>query len=70
MDMGFVRGSRFSHKHNDGHLVTSLDGHHRQCDTLYIGLPFQTLPIQLIKTFLHTHGATGVQQKFIRTDEG
>jgi hypothetical protein len=27
MDMGFVRGSKYGYKSEDGHLVTSLDGY-------------------------------------------
>jgi hypothetical protein len=78
MDMGFVRGSNFSHKHEDGHLVTSLDGYNsylliidRATRYTWVFLSkYKTPPIPIIKSFLNTRGASAIQQCFIRTDEG
>lgn len=78
MDMGFICGSKYSHKREDGHLVTSLDGYNsylliidRATRYLWVFLScYKMPPIQTIKMFLQTHGSKSTQQKFIRTDEG
>ncbi len=78
MDMGFVRGTKYSTKDEDGTTVTSLDGYNsytliidRATRYIWVFLSRHKTPcIDLIKTFLQTHGAKNARQKFIRTDEG
>jgi hypothetical protein len=78
MDMGFVRGSQFRQKHEDGHLVTSLDGYNsylllidRATRYLWVFLSrYKVPPLDVIKAFLNTHGAMNLPQRYMQTDEG
>ncbi len=78
MDMGFVRGSAYQQKSEDGHIVTSLDVYNSYLliinrATWYIWVflsKYKAPPIQVIKAFLDTHGSKTTQQKFLCTDEG
>ncbi len=65
MDIGFVRGTKYSTKDEDGTTVTNLDGYNSYIliidrATRYIWVfpaHHKTPRIDLIKTFLNTHGA-------------
>jgi hypothetical protein len=78
MDMGFVRGTKFSHRDNDGNLVTSIDGYNSYLliidkATRYTWVflaKTKTPPISTITGFLKTHGTKENVIKHIRTDEG
>lgn len=78
MDMGFVRGTKYSSKDEDGTTVTSLDGYnsctliiHRATRYIWIFLSRHKTPrIDIIKSFLQIHGAKTTSQKFVQTDEG
>ncbi len=78
MDMGFVRGTKYNHKDEDGRIITSLDGFNSYLliidrTTWYIWVflsKYKTPRIDIIKTFLKTHGAQHLAQQCIRTDEG
>jgi len=78
MDMGFVRGTKYSHKSETGHLITSLDGFNsyliivdKATRYLWVFLSrYKTPPIQTIKSFLDIHGNKTMPQRFLRTDEG
>jgi hypothetical protein len=76
--MGFVRGSMYAGKDEDRHTVTSLDGYNsyivivdRATRYTWVFLSKTKTPkIDTITTFLKIHGASLLQQKYIRTDEG
>jgi hypothetical protein len=78
MDMGFVRGTQFSYKDEDGWLVTSLDGYNsylivvdRATRYTWVFLTRNKTPqVDTIKKFLEIHGSKHATQKYIRTDEG
>jgi dUTP pyrophosphatase len=78
MDMGFVCGTKYSHKDEDGRLITSLDGYNsylliidRATRYLWVFLSkFKTPKIDIVKDFLKKHGAKESHHKVIRTDEG
>jgi hypothetical protein len=78
MDMGFVRGSKYRTKDEDGQMVTSLDGYNsylliidRATRYMWVFLSkYKTPKIDTIRGFLQTHGAKGPQQRYVRTDKG
>jgi hypothetical protein len=78
MDMGFVRGTKFSVKDEDGHIKTSLDGYNsylvvvdRPTRYTWVFLSrYKTPMFDNIKTFLHMYGVKDTVHHFIRTDQG
>jgi hypothetical protein len=78
MDMGFVRGTKYSLKDDNGHIVTSLDGYNSYLIivdratryTWVILTKAKTPQVDLISKFLAVHGSNSTTQRFIRTDEG
>jgi len=78
MDMGFVRGTKFSKKDEDGNLVTSIDGYNsyllivdRATRYTWVFLSKTKHPqVQSIVDFLKLHGTAEKVLKTIRTDEG
>ncbi len=76
--MGFVHGSSFASRDEDGWLVTSLDGYN-SCIVIvdsttrytWVFLSKTKAPkVDITTTFLKVHGAQALQQKYIHTDEG
>jgi hypothetical protein len=78
IDMGFVRGTKFSERDEDGRLVTSLDGYNSYIliidratrYTWVILTKAKTPQINMLRTFLAMHGSKTATQKYIRTDQG
>jgi hypothetical protein len=78
MDMGFVRGTKYRMKGTDGGIVTSLDGYNsylivvdRATRYTWVFLSrYKTPKIDLLRTFLETHGHPTAHMKRIRSDEG
>ncbi len=78
MDMGFVRGTKYSIKDADGSMITSLDGYNsylliidRATRYIWIFLTKNKTPqVKVIKNFLQIHGAKSNTQKYVRTDLG
>jgi hypothetical protein len=78
MDMGFVRGTKYSRKDDDGNLVTSIDGYNsyllivdRATRYTWIFLSKTKHPqVHVITEFLKLHGTSEKVVKTIRTDEG
>jgi hypothetical protein len=78
MDMGFVRGTKYGHRDEDGHLVTSLDGYNsylvivdRATRYTWVFLCKTKVPqITTIAHFLKLHGTKQNVIRKIRTDGG
>jgi hypothetical protein len=78
MDMGFVHGSSYRTKDENGHLITSLDGYNSYLIIVdqasrytWVFLSKYKVPqVKVIENFLALHGSKQVSQKYIRTDEG
>jgi dUTP pyrophosphatase len=78
MDMGFIRGTKYSFRDVDGNLVTSLDGYNsyplvvdKATRYTWVFLAKTKTPqVEPIRTFLQTHGSKGNGPKVIQTDEG
>jgi len=78
MDMGFVRGTKYQVKDEDGNIITSLDGHNsyliiidRATRYTWVFLSKHKHPqIAALTGFLKSHGNTTNTQKSVRTDEG
>jgi hypothetical protein len=78
MDMGFVRGTKYGHRDEDGHLVTSLDGYNsylvivdRATRYTWVFLCKTKVPqITTIAHFLKLHGTKQDVIRKIRTNGG
>jgi hypothetical protein len=78
MDMGFVRGMKFSSRDEDGRLITSLDGYNsyiliidRATRYTWVILTKSKIPqIDMLRKFLNMHGSKSAAQRYIRTDQG
>jgi hypothetical protein len=78
MDMGFVRGSGFSIKDEDGRRITSLDGYNsyliivdrKTRRTWGFLSKCKAPPIKTARTFLQKNACRFSTRKLIRTDEG
>jgi hypothetical protein len=78
MDFGFVRGSGFTEKDDDGKLITSLDGYN--CYLLIIDRKTRRLwgflskgkvpPLSFVRDFLQQNGCRTSTRRLIRTDQG
>jgi hypothetical protein len=77
-DMGFVRGTKYHQKGEDGQIITSMDGFNsyllvidRATRYTWIFLSrTKAPPVNLLKGFLTTHGTRHSVLKRIRTDKG
>jgi len=77
-DMGFVRGTKYQQKGEDGQIITSMDGFNsyllvidRATRYTWIFLSrTKAPPVNLLKGFLTTHGTRHSVLKRIRTDKG
>jgi len=78
MDIGFVRGTKFSSRDEDDRLITSLDGYNsyiliidRATRYTWVILTKSKIPqIDMLRTFLNMHGSKSAAQRYIRTDQG
>jgi hypothetical protein len=78
MDMGYVRGTKYRVKDTDGNIVTSLDGYNsyllvedRATRYTWVFLCRYKVPqIELLRTFLETHGSKSASIRRIRSDKG
>jgi hypothetical protein len=78
MDMGFVHGMKYTHKDEDGRLISSLDGYNSYllivyratCDAWVFLTKLKVPQIENVKKFLEIHGSKQHTRKYIRTDEG
>jgi hypothetical protein len=76
-DMGFVRGTKYHHKDEDGQIITSMDGFNSYLIVVDRATRFTWIflsrnkapPITLLKGFLQTHGTKQPVRKRIRTDK-
>jgi len=76
--MGFVQGTKYSHKDMDGNIVTSLDGYNSYLLIVDYATRYKwvfltknkTPQVETARAFLKTHGTTLPFQKYIHTDEG
>ena len=78
MDFGFVRGSDFKTKNDDGRIITSRDGYN--CYLIIVdkfsGYMWVMLsnnkepPLEFVKTFLEKHGDRNSPIRQVRTDQG
>ena len=78
MDFGFVRGSEFKEKEEDGRIVTSRDGYNAYLIIVdkYSGYTWIMLarskdpPIEFVRSFLNTHKDRNCSLIKVRTDQG
>lgn len=78
MDMGFVRGSGFDSKDEDGRRITSLDGYNsyqiivdRKTRRTWTFLSKNKVPpMDTIRSFLQKNGCRYSTRKIIRSDQG
>jgi hypothetical protein len=78
MDFGFMKGTGYCHKDDEGRTITSIDGYRNYLLIIdkasrYIWIfltKTKSPPIEILKCFFEEHGNKQVQQKTVRTDEG
>ncbi len=78
IDFGFMKGSGYCTKDQEGYTITSIDGYRSycliidrlSCYTWIFLTKTKTPPIDMIKQFLQQHGNTHATRKTIQTDEG
>jgi hypothetical protein len=78
IDYGFMKGSGFSTKDEEGRTITSLDGYRSYCliidkksrYTWVFLTKTKSPPINLLEKFLKEHGNKNTTHKTIRTDQG
>jgi hypothetical protein len=78
IDTGFVRSTKYQHRAEDGHLVTSLDGFNGYVIVVDRATRYTWLfltrtkipPVELLRGFLRTHGTKQSVLKWVRTDKG
>ena len=78
MYFGFVRGSEFSEKTQDGRTITSVDGYNSYLIIVDKASRYmftfltksKNSPLDIAKSFLTRHGNPCIVGKTIRTDQG
>jgi hypothetical protein len=78
MDFGFMRGSRFSEKDEDGRIITSLDGMNsyliivdRKTRRTWVFLTKSKIPpIKIVTEFLALNGSRTATCRIVRSDQG
>lgn len=78
IDYGFMKGSGYCTKDEEGRTITSVDGYRAYCIivdrksryTWIFLTKTKAPPLQILTTFLEKHGTTQTTHKTIRTDQG
>jgi len=78
VDFGFMRGSGYSKKDDDGQIITSIDGYRayfividRKTRYLWVFLTKNKKPpLQIFKQFLQEHGNPSANNRTVRSDKG
>jgi len=78
IDYGFMKGTGYCMKDDEGHTITSVDGYRAFCTivdrksryTWIFLTKTKAPPLKILKTFLQEHGTTQHVRKTIRIDQG
>ena len=78
IDYGFMKGTGYCPKDEEGRTITSIDGYRSYClivdrQSRYTWIfltKTKTPPLQMIAKFLQEHGTTQTTHRTIRTDQG
>lgn len=78
VDYGFMKGSGYCHKDEEGRTITSIDGYRSNCIivdkcsryTWIFLTKTKHPPIQMIENFLDQHGNKSISPRTLRTDKG